>query len=633
MLDGRYLGDGATVRIDLRVDAAVSHAASGDVFRLDTTPPVYVASFRTLPGATWVGVSGAPADRVLVTGFSGRTVAGTLRLEEQPGTGALLVDLSLAAALDGLAAGPLPSVTARRLSASLRRLGLEIELESGVAPIQSVALGSSTVSVQSCLAGAGYDVSAVGAPSTAPPAPAGGWQDAQLHTLMVNLAQAPLSRPDWAVHVLVLSRSADPRLLGWMFDRSDDLPRQGCVVFATTIRALPYTDPERKLLQTVAHEVGHTLNLVHPFEPHVGHAESTSIMNYDWAYLGGGHPEDFWKRFRFQYDERELAFLRHGRLADTVPGGSLPDSAVYWADLAPPFPTPGTTPTAALPELTLEPPAGGTLLAHGQPVFLGVSLTNRGSAPLPLAPGALDVKSGHLRIRIARRRAREGEAPDPGALFRPLARRCRNEEREPEDALGPGETRRGNLQLTFGAQGFPFAEPGEYEVRAALDLPAVGGAPAGLVTSRPLRLRVAAPMTMDEERDALVLLRPDVGLYFALGGSARLARAGDDLLELVERRRGKKRTVTDPVSVCALRARAFHAARAYPAPASLPSAARTGDLAAAVQELGRIGAGGWGAFDADTQRRTRAWGEALAAEVGGPTKGKRKGKTKKGKKP
>ncbi len=45
---------------------------------------------------------------------------------------------------------------------------------------------------------------------------------------------------------------------------------------------------------------------------------------------------------------------------------------------------------------------------------------------------------------------------------------------------------------------------------------------------------------MDMERDALVMLREDVGTYLALGGSRVLDKARDGLQEVMERRQGNK---------------------------------------------------------------------------------------------
>ena len=450
-------------------------------------------------------------------------------------------------------------------------------------------LDGEPVSVTGCLRAAGYDVKFVGKATAAQKAPAGGWQDAQLHALMESLAQAPLSRPDWALHLLgAPPRSADPTLLGWMFDRGDDLPREGWRDLRRHRPGAPLRRSRAQLVQTtVRTALGHALNLEHSFDPSVGRPDSTSVMNYDWRYRGGGHIADYWNAFRFTFDAEELAFLRHGRLPDTVPGGSIRESALEWTDLAPPRLASKREPSRAAPELTLTPPAGGALLAHGQPVFLGVTLRHAGRSPLLVPPDALDVKTGRLRIYVRRRRHGGARATEPPARFRPLARRCRYEPPTVHVALRSGETLRANLQLTCGAQGFPFAEPGEYEVFAAVDVATADGAPLSVTTSSALRLRVAAPMTMEEEREALVLLRPDVGLYFALGGSDVLRHAEEDLGEVVARRGGTRRVVTDPVSVCAL-ARGAQRARGRAASARVAPTGRSG-----------------GRTDARTDRRTR----------------------------
>ena len=81
--------------------------------------------------------------------------------------------------------------------------------------------------------------------------------------------------------------------------------------------------------------------------------------------------------------------------------------------------------------------------------------------------------------------------------------------------------------------------------------------------SRPLQIRVCYPKTREEEHDAAVLLREDVGLYFALGGSAVLKGAREALRELQERRQGKSETITDPIVTNIVRCRGIDRGRAY----------------------------------------------------------------------
>ena len=52
--------------------------------------------------------------------------------------------------------------------------------------------------------------------------------------------------------------------------------------------------------------------------------------------------------------------------------------------------------------------------------------------------------------------------------FIPIVDRCYDAIPERIRRLGPGETFTDNVQLHFGAAGFPFAEPGFYDITALL---------------------------------------------------------------------------------------------------------------------------------------------------------------------
>jgi hypothetical protein len=180
-------------------------------------------------------------------------------------------------ATEGLPARRAIPFVAEYASASFRTLGLEIEVEAGVAPLSAFTRDGRTHTAESALAAAGFETYATGIEDVVPRSEFG-WEMAQLHTLMADMAQASLRQRSWELHLLLLSHSDRPGLLGVMFDSSDALQRQGCAVFAETIRKFAGPDADRKLLQTTVHEIGHALNLAHRFERTVD-ADSTSFMN------------------------------------------------------------------------------------------------------------------------------------------------------------------------------------------------------------------------------------------------------------------------------------------------------------------------------------------------------------------
>jgi hypothetical protein len=147
--------------------------------------------------------------------------------------------------------------------------------------------------------------------------------------------------------------------------------------------------------------------------------------------------------------------------------------------------------------------------------------------------------------------------------FTPMMQRCFDHLPGTGEVVRPGGRLRNNLNLTFGSSGFPFPEPGEYDVIPLLNFPSqalFGQQIDQIIAGTPLRVRVAHPQSLEEERDAMVLLRPDVGAWFALGGSDCLGTARDALEEVRDRRE----TVNGPgdaVAAAIVRAAGLDAAR------------------------------------------------------------------------
>lgn len=558
---GRFEGGDGQARIDLRVDAEETGWLSGDIFRRDGNGDTWVASFRLAPGVS--GALGRPLAIVAEDRY-GATAEGTVLLEDEAGL--LLLRLMLHARLDGLPYNR-PIVMALALvGPGMRRLGLEIERETGVDPLPAILVDGASLSLEAVLAEAGYDVETAGTADILPPAPEGGWGEKSLIDLMEDFAQSDISAPGFALRVLLLSRSNRSGLLGIMFDHRDEMPRQGCAVFAQEIiDRVPQHRQTTKLLQTTVHEIGHALNLVHRFERVVGKADSLSPMNYDWRFGGGGRVADYWRDFRFRFDADELGFLRHGTWRATVPGGSDFHSARYWAEgdggyspYVPERPLPGW-------ELSLVEPISGPVFAFGQPVVLGVRLTNRTGRVQRVPSMLLDTKAGFLEILIERESGRGGRRGEPHA-FHAMMHRCFDiEETATNSLLAPNGTIEDNVHLHFGMSGFAFAEPGNYRVTAVLAVPSSTERAERITRSRSLRLRISTPRTREEENEALTLFDERIGLYLALGGTDRLDEAiGGELEDLVARRtrRVSSGFVRDPLAVHITRARGFNASRA-----------------------------------------------------------------------
>ncbi len=574
LLDGRYSGANEEKAIELRVDAAVSGMVSADIFQIGPNGErTWLASLRSVPGeiidpdeGAWDIVAEDQEGNLVL----GELTAGVTSIE--PFT--LSVGLLLDQPATGIPAGIAQQFIATWRSEALRRLGLEVEHEAGIGEEATYQRASGeTVTIGTCLADAGFARRDIGQPSEipSPTTQNGRWGTAQLHGLMVQHAQDPLTQAKEGLHLLRLHQSTLSGLLGIMFDAGGDLPRQGSAVFEREIRTFYPFDSDRKTIQTTVHELGHALNLAHRFEREVGRADSLSFMNYDSRYLGGGQEQAFWQNFDFKFDPDELAFLRHGPRPAVIPGGHDFHTVPYWSEgnggYVPYMPEEELTfVTLEIrgPNATTEPMVFDFL----QPVFLEAELTNVSGQTMELGDFLLDPKSGVLDIVV--RRVQGGGGAQPPALWVPMMQRCRAGMGAMAavapgllDVVPDGGSMTRNLNITFGAAGFTFAEPGEYEIQAVVSLHNEQDNRNYIVPSNVLRVRIAFPHSRQEEEDALIVLRDDVGQYLTLGGSRVLARARKDLEGVLERRSKGKMTPVDGLSANILRCMGIDAGRPY----------------------------------------------------------------------
>ena len=617
---GRYNGIGADAAVDIRVDRELD-IISGDIYAVSSRPAStepaigYAASFRTVPGERLSRRLDA-SHAIFAQDDLGGTSEGTLQLASVGDDTVCTVELRQT--LNGLPGRQPLSVAVEHRGELLRSIGIEIDREDGVDPIGPVDDGPVERTIESVLEDAGLDPE-IFTPDRLIPSKPGGWDTAELHALMVDVAERPIDRRAWALGLLVLGR-ADQRmegLLGVMFDTTPHLPRQAAAVFATTIRERRPADAERKLIQTTAHELGHALNLAHRFEREVGRADSFSHMAYDWRHRDG--PSAFWAGYDYTFDHDELEFLRHGRRRSVIPGGEPFHSVRYWADgdggyspYVPEVPLQGIS-------LRLDPPPavighGGPVFEFGQPVFLQVSLRNDLPGTIEVAPQILDHKIGLLEVLIRRHRPSDPSGLLDAEPFVPIVQRCVDIDPGAADAIPSGGVLTDNLNLTFGAGGFGFAEPGLFDVTAVLAVPEVENGEVVreyIVASPPLRISVAHPTSRSDNESVAVLMDPEVGAWFALGGSPALPQTGQRLADLAKRRGDNPSD--DPVVAAIVRTQMFEATRS---PIRFDSGTGTfttkrPDETAVGQSAERLDDAALGHFDRATAASTRRFTDGI----------------------
>lgn len=520
--------------------------------------------------ADWVDDLGA-------TGMGWITIssaaAGAGSLADSEGLADIDVTLVLDSVLGRLGAGFRLDMKATRVSRALRSLGLEIEVEESLTlPTELEADG---IKLTDVMRAHGLAVHRNGEQTIIPAPARGKWSGSDIFSLLTMLndqlhrsAQTSLAGPAWELHLMLLSKTDRQGLLGVMFDLADRFPRQGAAVFVDEVKEQYNDDAHaRRVLVTAVHELGHSLNLTHRFLRDVGRADSRSFMNYDWIYnsltadpdkhAAKAERRDYWRDFPYLFDRDELEFLLHGPRTRVIPGGDPFGSARYWltGDQALPI-------TNELPglQLWLTPPARGTVVGYGQPVFLEVSLRNIGEATYCVPRHALDIKAGMLDLLIQPRG--RGSSYASGDRFAPMMLRCFAVAPEGRLALTPGASMHDNLNLSFGSAGSPFAEPGDYLVTPELT---VYGSdqqtPLGVVRGSSLMITIQRPENAAEQRDAETIFQSDQGIVLALGGNGSLQQAAEELMEITARRMDERGDEPDSLVAATLRMQGLDANR------------------------------------------------------------------------
>ena len=108
--------------------------------------------------------------------------------------------------------------------------------------------------------------------------------------------------------------------------------RIGCAIFQNAIGCLSPQE-RRMLLFVFVHELGHCLNLKHPWNSSQTNSSSNlanystlSWMNYPWKYYSSKKSygeEAFWRLFNFEFSYSELIHLRHAFRDDIIFGNKL----------------------------------------------------------------------------------------------------------------------------------------------------------------------------------------------------------------------------------------------------------------------------------------------------------------------
>jgi hypothetical protein len=159
-----------------------------------------------------------------------------------------------------------------------------------------------------------------------------------------------------------------------------------------------------------------------------------------------------------------------------------------------------------------------SLFTFAEPVSVELKLKNQGTTPFSV-PDLLNPEFGITTLFI---RDPRGEVH----RYRPLFKLCG----EPRmKVLEPGESLYESVFLAYGAGGFYFQEPGEYQVWAVYEAGALR------LRSNALRIRVSFPQKASDEEMALLAYEKEQGQVLYMRGAPHLTAATDQLREVVER--------------------------------------------------------------------------------------------------
>jgi hypothetical protein len=359
---------------------------------------------------------------------------------------------------------------------------IEVEpISTHVHPDRPADLAESQMTLESAFASAGVKITrSVDGPEVVTGAGSNHrWNYSELHDSMVLHWQAFANKPQWKMWIFLAERADDDGLGGVMFDGDIDEPggvdRQGtalftrCPFFHTAAGGYPKANPpaaeavKRELFFNLIHETGHAFNLAHSFQKDLGRgwnapawmplatdAKSLSWMNYpDSASDGTGaqlNASWFYRRFRFRFDNGELLFLRH------APERYVQMGAEAWFD-----DHARVTRSSVDPRLEFSIRTRKKMVEQGEPVLLELKLKNLADEALPVHRN-LDPSDGLVDIAIT----------NPKGERRPFLPFDHTRTRLIPQLLEPGgESIFALADVTMGAFGFHFKEPGPYRIEAS----------------------------------------------------------------------------------------------------------------------------------------------------------------------
>jgi hypothetical protein len=400
----------------------------------------------------------------------------------------------------------------------MRKATVEIDKVTGTAwPPERVNHRGTEHSLESVYEQAGLQLTVIRDQGDLPlPAAGPNFDLAQLHEYMTRHRKP--ERAGWYAHILIVPNIeyaeswSISRPLGVMYDfRSTDvnnLPREGC---AMSMRAVAHDG--RVYLRTLAHELGHVFNLLHPKHEVPPQPIGTTLMNQtvDLQTLGA-----FPANIEYDFSEANRDWLRTGPPEFVMPGGrpfaERPEDEQEMARDDEVQVTPG---------LSLEASTRAETFELGEPLYLRLTLRNTSDATLRVNP-LLSISAGTVEVRITGPTNREQH-------FRPVVTTCQE---VAAVELRPGAEILASEPIFFGAKGHAFPAAGTYHIRATYR--ATGNGSPVVATSKQHSIVVTPPNSAADVDVADALASPSAALYLILRGGDHLLAAEAVLGRIVD---------------------------------------------------------------------------------------------------
>ncbi|GHG61882.1 hypothetical protein [Streptomyces griseocarneus] len=457
------------------------------------------------------------------------------------------------------------SVSLTWTSSFLRRAVLEIDTLRGAVAPQPVpdAAGTGTEFFDTVYATAGWQLTIdraedqVDIPAPTGVNPSACWSPGDLHALMAGVRKATTDLDaEWRTHLVVVPATMGCSR-GVMYDQID-VPREGSASFSDdgypgssssnfgTAENQLQRNVLRAYLRSATHEVTHAFNQIHQEEET---APDNSIMTTTPSVadvLGGpttGAPGVFPDQINLGFNTTVRNHLAH--MPDPVvrPGG---------------WPFGGWTLVGAPQasdrnlfhpnELKLEVGAETGHAPLGAPVTVSWKLTNTSGAPL-LVPN--DVRMEALFTTMSCVDESGEDRP-----VRPFVITCEEAKLAP---LEPGASLSADYRVFWSSDGFPLERPGRHTVTVTVAWSA-GGLPVAVTGT--CDIWVDRPTTDAENRDAALVMHPEVGKWVVLGGGAHHLEEAVDRLRRLDS--GDRRSLDLDAGVRSRVAEAFSALELMP---------------------------------------------------------------------